>query len=129
MHATEQLRNIAEKILSQTRTDLFLSMRFLGEALDSLPWEMDLSTTGIGTDAEYMRYNPRLLMDTYLENPKWMARTYLHIILHCLFLHPVADIPKISVEQEDLPGDIPEMKDDRLLWNLACDLVGESVLD
>ena len=96
MHATERLREISEKILEQTRTDLYLSLHFLGESLDSLPWQMDLSTTSIGTDAEFMRYNPRFLMQTFLQEPKWMARTYLHIILHCLLLHPMSDIPRVA---------------------------------
>ena len=116
MHATERLREISEKILEQTRTDLYLSLHFLGESLDSLPWQMDLSTTSIGTDAEYMRYNPRFLMQTFLQEPKWMARTYLHIILHCLLLHPMAEIPRVADQ-------------DRLLWNLACDIAVESIID
>ena len=116
MHATERLREISEKILEQTRTDLYLSLHFLGESLDSLPWQMDLSTTSIGTDAEYMRYNPRVLMQTFLQEPKWMARTYLHIILHCLLLHPMAEIPRVADQ-------------DRLLWNLACDIAVESIID
>ena len=116
MHATERLREISEKILEQTRTDLYLSLHFLGESLDSLPWQMDLSTTSIGTDAEFMRYNPRFLMQTFLQEPKWMARTYLHIILHCLLLHPMAEIPRVADQ-------------DRLLWNLACDIAVESIID
>ena len=116
MHATERLREISEKILEQTRTDLYLSLHFLGESLDSLPWQMDLSTTSIGTDAEFMRYNPRFLMQTFMQEPKWMARTYLHIILHCLLLHPMAEIPRVADQ-------------DRLLWNLACDIAVESIID
>ena len=116
MHATERLREISEKILEQTRTDLYLSLHFLGESLDSLPWQMDLSTTSIGTDAEFMRYNPRFLMQTFLQEPKWMARTYLHIILHCLLLHSMAEIPRVADQ-------------DRLLWNLACDIAVESIID
>ena len=94
MHASERLKEISEKILSETRTDLYLSLHFLGEALDSLPWQMDLTTTFVGTDAEFIRYNPTYLMDTYVREPKWMARTYLHILLHCLLLHPMAEIPE-----------------------------------
>lgn len=116
MHASERLREISEKILNETRTDLYLSLHFLGEALDSLPWQMDLSTTFVGTDAEYIRYNPTYLMDTYVREPKWMARTYLHILLHCLLLHPMAEIPG---------GEDP----DRILWNLSCDIAVESIID
>lgn len=116
MHASERLKEISEKILSETRTDLYLSLHFLGEALDSLPWQMDLTTTFVGTDAEFIRYNPTYLMDTYVREPKWMARTYLHILLHCLLLHPMAEIPE---------GEDP----DRIFWNLSCDIAVESIID
>ena len=162
MHTTEKLREISEKILDQTRTDLYLSLHFLGDALDSLPWEMDLSTTGIGTDAEFMRYNPRFLMQTYVNEPKWMSRTYLHIILHCLLLHPMSEIPRTGTataqpadsNDRSVPDELPlkgfelptqttlfmsctesERQDrirsgpDRLLWNLACDIAVESIID
>ena len=146
MHATERLREISEKILEQTRTDLYLSLHFLGESLDSLPWQMDLSTTSIGTDAEFMRYNPRFLMQTFLQEPKWMARTYLHIILHCLLLHPMSDIPRVAApaagaSEEGTVSAFSILKEftdaarnensfrepDRLLWNLACDIAPSSV--
>ena len=158
MHATKRLQEISEKILNQTRTDLYLSLHFLGESLDSLPWQMDLSTTGIGTDAEFIRYNPRFLMQTYLQEPKWMARTYLHIVLHCLLLHPMAEIPNIVVDRQTnaavdfhaenagtaaaahtdtlslLQSFIdaarpPKTEPDRILWNLACDIAVESIID
>lgn len=146
MHATDRLKEISEKILSQTRMDLYLSLHFLGEALDLLPWQMDLSTTSIGTDMEFMRYNPTFMMQTYLEDPKWMARTYLHIILHCLLLHPAAEIPEITAESTDsnsmggqnaavlLKNCIDKMaepagKPDRIRWNLACDIAVESIID
>ena len=148
MHATERLREISEKILEQTRTDLYLSLHFLGESLDSLPWQMDLSTTSIGTDAEFMRYNPRFLMQTFLQEPKWMARTYLHIILHCLLLHPMAEIPRVAApaagaSEEGTVSAFSILKEftdaarnensfrepDRLLWNLACDIAVESIID
>lgn len=146
MHATDRLKEISGKILSQTRMDLYLSMRYLGEALDALPWQMDLSTVSIGTDMEFMRYNPTFLMQTYLREPKWMARTYLHIILHCLLLHPSAEIPEFKTPAAPVPQTVsaPQTgkieaaetdpansarEPDRILWNLACDIAVESIID
>ena len=58
---TEELKQIGERILDSSRTELYLSMHFMGEALGSLQTEMDLSTTRVGTDAVSIRYNPSYL--------------------------------------------------------------------
>ena len=54
----EALRILGEKILNNTRTQLYLSMHFLGPALGSLSYTMDVSTFSVGTDAAFIRYNP-----------------------------------------------------------------------
>ena len=90
MEYREELRSIGERILSETRTELYLTMHFLGPALGSLSPVMDLSTTTVGTDAAFIRFNPKCLMTKYIEHPYWLKRCYLHILLHCLFRHMFA---------------------------------------
>lgn len=113
MEYREVLRNIGERILSETRTELYLSMHFLGPALGSLSPVMDLSTTTVGTDAASIRFNPKCLMTEYIEHPFWLKRVYLHMLLHCLLRHMFA----------------VKDKEDVRLWNLCCDIAVESIVD
>lgn len=113
MNTREQLEAIGKKIWNASRTELYLSMRFFGVALDSLGYEADLSTRTVGTDGETIRFNPRWVMEVYLEHPYMLNRAYVHMILHCLFRHMSA---AGTQKREDL-------------WNLACDIAAESVLD
>ncbi len=106
------LEEAGEKILNETRTELYLSMHYMGAALDLLGWKMDLSTFWAGTDGSFIRYNPQYLIQTFLNDPKSLPRLYLHMIMHCLLLHPF---------QEDI--------EDRITWNLSCDLAVEHIID
>ena len=45
----------------------------------------------IGTDGEAVRFSPPELLRRYLEDPAAVRRCYLHMLLHCLYLHPFAD--------------------------------------
>lgn len=113
MKTRVELEETGKKILNMVQTELYLSMRFMGPALGSLDFEMDLSTRTVGTDAVSIRYNPTYLMQNYLERPELLNRTYMHILMHCLFRHMFS-----AKEHED--GE---------LWDLCCDIAAESVVD
>ncbi|MDO5132334.1 MAG: VWA-like domain-containing protein [Eubacteriales bacterium] len=108
-----ELEEMGKRILNASRTELFLSMRFLGPALHSLGFIMDLSTASVGTDAVYIRFNPNYLFRLYVTRPRMLNRTYLHILLHCVFRHMFT----------------ARDKEDRELWDLACDIAVESIID
>ena len=108
-----RLDETGKKILSASRTELYLSMRFLAVPLNSLDYCMDLSTTSVGTDASFIRFNPAYLMRLYIEDPARLNRTYLHMLLHCLFRH------MFSAQEHEDAG----------LWDLCCDIAVESVID
>lgn len=88
MSTREELTSYGERILEHVRTELFLSMRFMGEALSSLSFVMDLRTHTVGCDAVNIRFNPLYLRQAFLDDPRSLNRTYLHMVLHCLFRHP-----------------------------------------
>ena len=113
MKTREQLEATGNKILNSVRTELYLSMRFMGPALGSLGFAMDLSTRTVGTDAVYIRFNPTYLLQTYIERPEILNRTYMHMLMHCLFRH------MFSAKQHE----------DAQLWDLCCDIAVESVVD
>ena len=83
----QQLIQIGSRILSASRNELYLSMRFLDVALSSLRYEMNLSSLYVGTDGEKILFNPRYLIQRYLSDRVLVNRAYLHMLLHCLFRH------------------------------------------
>ncbi|MCM1106261.1 MAG: VWA-like domain-containing protein [Blautia sp.] len=109
----EQMEETGSRILNQTKTELYLSMPFLGVALDSLEFKLDLSTPAVGTDAAYIRFNPTWLLQRYVERPELLGRMYMHMLVHCIFRHMFH-----AGEHED--GE---------LWDLCCDIAAESVID
>ena len=108
-----ELDEMGKRILDASRTELYLSMRFLGPALHSLGWIMDLSTAFVGTDAAMIRFNPNYLFQLYVNRPRSLNRTYLHMILHCVFRH-------MFTARE---------KEDRELWDLASDIAVDAIID
>lgn len=110
---TVDMFQMAEKLLRNAKTELYLSMRFMGPALMSLGTAADLSTRTMGTDAKDLRYHPFWVMQTYLQHPYVLNRAYLHTVLHCIFRHMYG----------------AEHRRDRELWDLSCDIAAESVID
>ncbi len=88
-------------------------MRFMGSALDSLSYTIDLTTRTVGTDAVNIRFNPQYLMQLYLKNPRRLNRAYVHMILHCIFRHMFG----------------AETHEDAGLFDLCADISVEAILD
>ena len=55
----KRLIEVGTNILSASRNELYLSMRFLDLALSGLKYEMNLSSMYVGTDGEKILFNPR----------------------------------------------------------------------
>ena len=113
MNNREQRENLGNQIWTAVKTELLLSMPFLAPALSVLGWRTELSTTSVGTDADNILFNPEYAFRTYVEDPSKLNRTYLHMLLHCLFRHMYRG---------------PEFEDPDL-WNLSCDIAVENILD
>ena len=65
----QQLDEAGKQVLNASRTELYIDMRFFGSALNSLGYEMDLSTTTVGTDAVNIRFNPSHVLRLFVEEP------------------------------------------------------------
>lgn len=100
------------RILQNARNELYLNMRFLDLSLSSLGFEADSACEGIGTDGFVLFYHPDYLCSLYRRGRVFVNRSYLHMVLHCLFCHM------------DTRG-----KREEEIWNLACDIAVESMLD
>ncbi len=108
----QELIQLGNRILSLSRNELYLSMRFLDVALSALSFDLNLKTRAIATDGVHLFYNPNYLAMSYQDDPVGVNRTYLHIVLHCIFRHMTS---RGERDAED--------------WNLACDIAAESILD
>lgn len=108
----ERTRLLGNRILTSARTELYLRMRFLDLALSGLSYEMRPSAQFLGTDGTHLFYDPEALMDRYRRDRILVNRAYLHVVLHCVFRHLWK-----------------RKREDRELWDLACDIAMESVLD
>ncbi|MBQ9165491.1 MAG: metallopeptidase [Oscillospiraceae bacterium] len=108
----EKLDRIGRSILSSTRNEIYLNMRFLDIALSGLDYTMNLNTATVGTDGFSIQFNPRHLIELYQQDLVLLTRVYLHMLLHCLLRHPL----NREGREEDR-------------WNLACDIAVESILD
>lgn len=111
-----QIEQLGRKLLSYSRKELYLSMRFFGAALEALPLRMRKDIHGIGTDGEALYFHTPMLVAMYEENTAMLHRACLHLLLHCLFYHPFWKQTK-------------HRKLDAELWDIACDIAVESVLD
>lgn len=105
--------DICKEILSNCRNELYLNMRFLDVALSSLAFEPSMELGRTATDGEALKYNPEFLMEQYRLSDVQVNRCYLHSIFHCLLGHVWN-----SRGAEDMQ-----------VWNLACDIAVESVID
>ena len=104
---------VCNEILKDCRSELYLNLRFLDAALNSLAPEPSMALGKTATDGKVFRYNPEFLIEQYRIGNVPVNRCYLHSILHCLFGH-VWNLPE------------PE---DEMLWDLSCDIAAEYVLD
>ena len=100
------------EVLAVVRSGLYLDFRFLDMALSALAPVPDERCGVLATDGVNLYYQPSALLRLYQENPKYLNRLYLHTVFHCVFRHLW------------LKG-----KRDARLWNLACDIAVENVLD
>lgn len=108
----EKLQELGNRILLLTRNELYLQMRFLDVALSSFYYVADMGVDTAATDGTVMYYNPRRVGGLYREDKGLLNRLYLHMVLHCVFRHLIRRNGR-----------------EERLWNLACDIVIESMVD
>lgn len=128
--------SVCEEILQDTKTELYLNMRFLDVALSTLRLQPTMEISGCGTDGTVFYYQIPYLTDLYKLGNVYVNRMYLHSVFHCLFGHLWEDG---WCSEADLPDGIDEFTEQALkeqhrqeqkrLWDLSCDIAIESVID
>lgn len=104
--------DICMEIWEQAKQELYVSMRFFHVALSRLAFEPQYSSGEIGTNGEAVYFSPDTLISLFRSNRIKINRLYLHMMLHCLFLHFA----------------VPPTADERY-WNIATDIVVEKMID
>ena len=110
---TKDLTQLGEEILRMSRGELYLSLPYLDTALCALTFAPAGGVTAtVATNGEVLYYDGSYLAERYLRGSGTTNRIYLHVILHCMLRH---------LRKKE--GRDPE------LWDLACDIAVESILD
>ena len=116
--ARKRREDLGIRILQNCRNELYSYFPYLDGAFAGLPYRPREKDRTIGTDGEYLYFSPSFLIRKYRENPRSIRRGYLHILLHCLYLHPFY--------RETFP---PRGGKDRDRWNLAWDMWVEEIIE
>lgn len=109
---TEQFEAISLRILQNSRTELYMNMRYLDLALSGLKFQITTELWGIGTDGYFLFVHPKVLADLYEEDRRLVNRVYLHNVYHCLFRHL-----------------LKRGYGDAQLWRISCDIAVEALVD
>ena len=79
------------QILQNCMVELLSLFPQLDTACAALGCFPDPDGSGIGTDGRIIRFSPPELLRRYQDSPAAVRRGYLHMLLHCLYLHPFSD--------------------------------------
>lgn len=104
--------DICMDVLKNARNELYLSMRFFDVALSRLEMMPQTEIQGVGTDGYFLYFYPDYIIGAYKKYPILINRAFLHMMFHCLFQH-------LQVQEQT----------EEVYWNLACDIVVESMID
>lgn len=108
----DKQEELGKRVWANCRNELYSYFPYLDGAFANVDYRASRQTGSAGTDGEAFYYAPAFICGCYLKEPRQVKRLYLHMMLHCLYLHIFR----------------PEAADPRL-WDLACDICAESVLD
>ncbi|MDO5111379.1 MAG: VWA-like domain-containing protein [Clostridia bacterium] len=112
--AVEQrdLAAIGIDILHAARNELYVNLPYMDAALCALSIEPGDATLFVATDGARIVYAGSYVADMFMRSRTIVNRTYLHMVLHCMLRHLYK-----------------KHAHDPLLWDLACDVAVESILD
>lgn len=109
----EKIEKIALEIINMSRNKLLVNLRFLDMALSRFEISpMPDFTKCTATDGRVFLYDPKHILTAYRMEENLPVRNFLHSVFHCVFKHMFVN-PAI----------------DRDLWNTACDVAVESVIN
>lgn len=102
---------LAKEVLRLSRDSIIMNMRFLDVALSRMQPVTQPGLKGVATDGERFRYDDAFVLRRYKGEPAYIARCYLHSLLHLVFYHPFRY------------GEV-----DTKYWDIAADIAVENVI-
>lgn len=109
---TEWENEMGLKILEFIKSELYLNIPFLNIAFKSLFPVPHETIQSFATDGRYVYYSSEQLIRVFKTNSLFLDRSYLHVVLHCIFFHLWQRGNK-----------------NKELWSLACDICVEYTVD
>ena len=103
--------SLYQNIWELTREQLSVKYPFFRKLLWDFSFQESEDTQTAGTDGSIIYFNPDVVIRSFQNSAIELEELFLHMLYHCLFLHPVMDVPA-----------------DPVLWNLACDTAVQRIL-
>ena len=104
----EKQTELCLRILQTCRAELCDLFPYLDAAFGCLRWRFE-AEPGFSVDGQAMYFPVRETLEFYSREPAALRRGYLHMLLHCLFLH----LFKPAGE----------------MWDIACDMAVEQMIE
>ncbi len=103
-------RELAGRVIRLARDELLIHLRFFDVALARLGLEAGLpggagDAAFLMTEGAICHYDPVGVLKAYQTEPHLIARSLLHVLLHCIFHHPF-QYEKLDREDWDLAADV-----------------------
>ena len=103
----ERFSRLAKEIMTFSRNQLLVNLRFLDAALSRLELTENPQIP-LATNGRLLFYDPRVVLSRYREDRFVTARDYLHIVFHCIYRHMFVHTLV-----------------DHAVWDLSCDIAAE----
>lgn len=101
----KKISNLARQIMSLAHDDILMHLRFFDMALAQMKYQERKGIGCFATDGASCFYDPVYVLKCYQEDMRYVARAYLHALLHCIFFHSF-QYDKLETENWDLAADI-----------------------
>ena len=120
----EKQTELCLRILQTCRAELCDLFPYLDAAFDCLRWRLG-AKPGFSVDGQAMYFPVRETLECYSREPAALRRGYLHMLLHCLYLHIFME-PEESLSSEE---NLPESGEEPETWNRKCDFFVENLIN
>ena len=101
----KKISALAKQIMSLAHDDILMHLRFFDMALAQMKYQERKGIGCLATDGATCFYDPVYVLKCYREDTNYIARVYLHSLLHCIFFHSF-QYDKLETENWDLAADI-----------------------
>lgn len=102
---SNKIEKYAEKLLGLARDSITVKFRFFDVAIARIKTISKPGINGFSIQDSTFYYDPVFLLKEYIKEPNIAVRVYIHILMHCVFLHQF-QYDKLNREYWDIATDI-----------------------